>query len=68
VILANAIAWPAAYLMMKRWLANFAYSVRMELWLFLVSGAIVLFIALLTVGLKAVTAASSDPVDSLRFE
>jgi len=68
VILANAIAWPAAYLMMSRWLANFAYSVRMELWVFPAAGMIALLVALLTIGFKAIAAAASDPVDSLRFE
>ncbi len=68
VILANAVAWPAAYLVMNRWLANFAYSVRVELWLFPAAGMIALLVALLTIGFKAVVAAASDPVDSLRFE
>jgi putative ABC transport system permease protein len=68
VVLANIIAWPIAYFAMARWLQNFAYRIGTEVWVFIVSGFIVLFIAILTVSAKAIKAAVSNPVDSLRHE
>lgn len=35
VLLANAIAWPIGFLVMKRWLEGFAYHVDLEPWTFL---------------------------------
>jgi putative ABC transport system permease protein len=68
VIIANIIAWPAAYLSMNRWLANFAYRVHIHMWTFVFSSVLVILFALLTVSYQAVRAAISDPVDSLRYE
>jgi putative ABC transport system permease protein len=68
VVLANVIAWPIAYFAMNRWLQNFAYRISTEAWVFVVSGLIVLCIALLTVSAKAIKAAVSNPADSLRYE
>jgi len=68
VVLANVIAWPIAYFAMTRWLQNFAYRISTEVWVFVAAGLIALFIALLTVGAKAIKAAVSNPADSLRYE
>ena len=68
VLLANILAWPAAYLFINNWLQNFAYRTSIALWVFIISGAIALLIALLTVGFQAVKAAFANPVDSLRYE
>jgi putative ABC transport system permease protein len=66
--LANLIAWPLAYFLMRRWLQNFAYRTTMSITLFLLSGLLGLAIALLTVGYQAIRAARANPVDSLRYE
>jgi putative ABC transport system permease protein len=68
VALANLIAWPAAYLIMTRWLQDFAFRIKMNVWMFLLSGAAALALALLTTGSQAVKAATADPVTSLRYE
>ncbi len=68
VVIANIIAWPIAYLVMKSWLQNFAYRTDLHLWIFLVSGALALIIAVLTVSYQSVRAATANPVDSLRYE
>lgn len=68
VILANVIAWPAAYLIMNKWLQGFAYRIDMAVWMFILSGATALLIALFTVGAKTIKAAVANPVDSLRYE
>jgi putative ABC transport system permease protein len=68
VILANVVAWPVAYLVMNRWLQNFAYRIGLAIWMFVLSGVIALLIAILTVSTKALKAAVANPVDSLRYE
>ncbi len=64
VILASPIAWWA----MTKWLQDFAYRINISWWIFLVAGGSSLLIALLTVSFKAVKAAISNPVKSLRNE
>lgn len=68
VLLANIIAWPIAYVLMQRWLANFAYRITLGIDVFLLGGLIAFLIACLTVGYQALKAARSNPVDALRCE
>jgi putative ABC transport system permease protein len=68
VILANVVAWPVAYLVMNKWLQNFAYRISLAIWIFVLSGVIALTIALLTVSTKALKAAVANPADSLKYE
>jgi predicted permease len=68
VLAANLIAWPAAWFFMGRWLRGFAYRAELSLWSFVLSGAIALAVALLTVGTLSVKAASANAADALRHE
>ena len=68
VLIANLIAWPAAYLIMNNWLANFAYRTNIGLGIFLLSGVAALIIALVTVSSHAIKAAMANPVESLHYE
>jgi putative ABC transport system permease protein len=68
VIIANIIAWPAAYWAMNKWLENFAYRIHIQVWTFVFSAALVVLFALGTVSYQAVRAAVSNPVDSIRYE
>jgi putative ABC transport system permease protein len=68
VVLADIIAWPAAYLAMNKWLANFAYRVHIHVWTFAFSAALVFLFAWVTVSYQAIRTAVSNPVDSLRYE
>jgi putative ABC transport system permease protein len=68
VLLANIFAWPVAYFVMNRWLQNFAYRVRIDLGIFVISGFLTLMMALLTVSFHSTRAAHANPVDSLRYE
>ena len=66
--MANLIAWPVAWWAMHVWLRNFAYRVPLTPWPFLFSGIGVLVVAWLTVSWQSFRAASSNPVDTLRYE
>ena len=68
IIIANIIAYPAAFYLMNKWLQEFAYSVNINFWIFLVSVILVLIIALFTVGIQVMKAAFVNPVESLRNE
>jgi ABC-type antimicrobial peptide transport system permease subunit len=65
---ANLIAWPIAYFAMRAWLQKFAYRTDIEIWIFLLSAALGLAVALLTVSLQTLRAARANPVDSLKHE
>ncbi len=68
VAVANLISWPAAYIIMNRWLQNFVYRIDMRLWIFALSAALALVIAFLTISFQTIKAATANPVDSLRYE
>lgn len=70
ILIANIIAWPAAYLFISEWLGNFAYSIRIidNVWVFFMSALIALAIALITVISQAIKAAVINPVDAIKYE
>ena len=68
VVIANLIAWPVAWYALSSWLENFAYRTNIGIWVFILSGAVAVIIAILTVGFQAVKAAIMNPVESLRYE
>jgi ABC-type antimicrobial peptide transport system permease subunit len=68
VLVANAVAWPAAYLAAGKWLQGFAYRVRPGVMPALLTAAFSLLVAFLSVAYKAVRAARANPVESLRYE
>jgi putative ABC transport system permease protein len=68
VVLANIIAWPIGYFIMKSWLQNFAYHINLKVGYFLLSGIITLLIAVTTVSYLAVNAANKNPVKALKYE
>jgi putative ABC transport system permease protein len=68
VLVANIIAWPAAYLLADRWLENFAYRIGISWTTFVLAGFLALLIALITVSFQAIKAALANPVKTLRYE
>ncbi len=68
ILVANIIAWPAAYYFMKRWLQNFAYRASITLDVFIIAGFITIGLALLTVSWQSLKITRTDPVKALRWE
>ncbi len=68
VLLANLIAWPVAFWLMRRWLSEFPYHIDLQWWVFALGSAAMLLIALATVGGQALAAARQKPVLALRYE
>jgi putative ABC transport system permease protein len=53
---------------MNNWLQNFQYRVGLGFGVFLIAGLGTLLVAMLTVSYRAIRAANSNPVNSLRSE
>lgn len=68
VVLANVIAWPVSWMLMRQWLQNYLYRIPLDLSIFILSGLAAIVVAILTVGFQALKAARANPVDSLRYE
>ncbi len=68
VLLANLIAWPAAWFAINKWLQNFSFRTDLALWIFPAAALITLLLALITVNIQTIRAASANPVNSLRYE
>lgn len=68
VIIATCIVIPVGYLAMTHWLRDFAYRTTLDWWVFALAAIVTFTIALLTVGIQALKAATVNPVDSLRDE
>ena len=68
VLLALIVVSPLIYLVLNKWLNSFAYSAKIDIWVFIISGAIALTIALITTSYQAFKAARNNPVNSLRYE
>ncbi len=68
MVLANLLAWPVAYYVMRQWLQNFPYRISLHIWVFAASSATAIFIALATLCYQSVKASLANPADSLRFE
>ena len=68
VAIANVIAFPVSYVIMRGWLQNFAFRTSVSIDIFLLSALMTLVIALLTVGYQAIKAARANPVTVLKYE
>ena len=68
VLLANGIAWPIAWILMKKWLENFAYQVSISTWIFVIAAIGSVIISVLTISWHAWSMSNTNPVNSLRYE
>ncbi|CAD5256687.1 MULTISPECIES: ABC transporter permease [unclassified Imperialibacter] len=68
VVVSFLVAIPVSWLLADNWLDNYAFRMQLHPWIFIVAGAVVLAIALLTVFWQSWKTAHANPVDSLRNE
>ncbi len=68
VCAANIIAWPVSWIIIQKWLRNFAYHAEPSLWMFLAAGGMIVLTVFITVARTAVKTATRNPVVSLRHE
>jgi len=68
VLIAGIIAIPIGFLLSDNWLADFAYRISTEIWIFPVAILAVLTIAIMTVGFQAYRASKGNPVEAISYE
>jgi putative ABC transport system permease protein len=68
VIVANLIAWPIAWWVMRGWLNGFDTRIALGPTPFLLAGGLALAIAVATVAGHAIRVARSNPIHALRYE
>jgi putative ABC transport system permease protein len=68
VLVANILAWPAAYYFMSRWLEDFAYRIDITVWPFVAAAAVSLALGWISVSFQTIRAAMTNPVEALRYE
>jgi putative ABC transport system permease protein len=68
ILVSIVFAWPIAYLLMNKWLQNFAYQIKMEAGVFLLSLLISLVISLIAISYHVVKLSSINPAELIRHE
>jgi len=68
VLIANIIAWPLAYIAMRKWLAGFDDRIALSPLFFIAATLLALAIAVLTVIAQSLRAARAEPAWALRHE
>jgi ABC-type antimicrobial peptide transport system permease subunit len=68
ILLAFVIVTPIAFWAMSQWMQSFADRTTISWWVFAMSGAGMLVLALCTSGLQTVKAALTNPAESLKSE
>jgi putative ABC transport system permease protein len=68
VLLANLIAWPVAWLLMRRWLGGFDQRIDLSPLFFLAASLLALTVAALTVLAQSLRLARAEPAKALHHE
>lgn len=68
IVIGFVIAVPLTWVMMNKWLSNFAYKIEITWWVFALTGLIIILVAAFSIGYRTIQAALANPVDSLRNE
>lgn len=68
VLIAGCIAIPFAYLLIKRWLADFAYTTTITATPFILAIIGVLALAILTVSYQSIKVSTANPIKALKVE
>jgi putative ABC transport system permease protein len=68
IAIANVIAWPVVFFVMRKVLQNYPYRIDIEPQYFLFAGMISVLLAVLTILYISVKVALQNPVKSLRYE
>jgi putative ABC transport system permease protein len=68
ILIANAVAWPIAYILSRNLLDTYVYKAGINLWIFPIIGLITLCLTLLVIGFHTLQAAARNPADTLKYE
>lgn len=68
IIVAFLIAIPLSYYFLNEWLNGFAFRITIQVWPFIIAGAITFIISIATVAYHAMRASYINPVETLKCE
>jgi putative ABC transport system permease protein len=68
VFFSNLIAWPLAYVMVSKWLSEYAYRINLSVWPFAIAMFVSMTITLITISLRAYKISGANPIDALKYE
>ncbi len=68
ILLSFFIATPLSWLLMNKYLQDYAYKTEISWWMFAFTGILVLGIALMTVSWQSWCTARKNPVEALKYE
>ncbi len=68
ILISFFLAIPAGWILMSQWLEDYAFRIQIGWWVFGIAGAIAFIIAIVTIVIQAMKAATSNPATSLRSE
>jgi len=68
IIIAFFIAAPLGWYLMTNWLDGFAYRIKVDAWIIILSGLASLLIATFTISFQSIKAARENPVNALKSE
>jgi putative ABC transport system permease protein len=61
-------AFIGAYFYMKSWLQDYTYPTQLNVWMFLITGVLAIFVALISSIFSAIRAGLTNPAEALRLE
>jgi ABC-type antimicrobial peptide transport system permease subunit len=68
ILIASVLACPLAYLIMQKWLDGYVYRIVITAAPFVITVSFLIIVTILLIVIQTVKAASSNPVDLLRYE
>ena len=68
ILLSFVLVSPVTYWLLFSWLNEFAYRITINPLMFLLGGALAIFIALITISYHTIKSARANPVKALRYE
>jgi putative ABC transport system permease protein len=68
VLMSFILAFPLAFILMRKWMEGFAYKTSLSWWIFALAGLTACIITLTTVSVLSWRAANRNPVVALRYE
>ena len=68
ILWSNIIAAPISYLLLDKWLENFAYRINIGWESFVLSAIIITIIAFIAIGFQLIKTSRVNPVDTLKYE
>ncbi|HOP02835.1 MAG TPA: ABC transporter permease [Tenuifilaceae bacterium] len=67
-LISTLVAWPIAWYLMKGWLENFTFRIKLSPTIFIAASLLAYLIAVLTVSYQAFKAARTNPSITLKYE